>query len=180
MRLQKGFSLVELLVVIAIIGLLSSIGTVGFQRYIDISQTSVGLQNFNTFSRFLSTELLLLNNNIKEQSSDIKAGNVLWRKDTHNLDSFLNGVASFHDLDSDLGGFKNPFGGSDKKQIYSTSNLNDPDKSSLTNQGNIVLRVHPSSPLDGAKIAGPRKFQVLYYIKNGVFDTTMISSYVLE
>ena len=60
--------------VIAIIGLLSSIGTVGFQRYIDISQTSVALQNFNTFSRFVSTELLLLNNNIKEQSSDIKAG----------------------------------------------------------------------------------------------------------
>ena len=96
---------------------MNSQGTVGFQRYIDISQTSVALQNFNTFSRFLSTELLLLNNNIKEQSSDIKAGDVLWKKNTHNLDSFLNGVASFHDLDSDLGGFKNPFGGSNKKQI---------------------------------------------------------------
>ena len=32
---QKGFSLVELLVVVAIIGVLASVGVVGYDRYVE-------------------------------------------------------------------------------------------------------------------------------------------------
>lgn len=180
MKSQKGFSLVELLVVIAIIGFLASVGIVGFQRYIEVSQRSIALQNFNTLSKFLSTEMILLNNDIKEKSSSIKVGSNFWKKNTHNLDSFLNGASLQHDLGVGLGGFKNPFKRGSQKQIYSASNFSDATDPHFTNKGNIVIRVHPNFPNDGAKIMGPRRFQVIYYIKDGVFDESMISSYILQ
>lgn len=42
---QKGFSLVELLVVVAIIGVLASVGIVGYDRYVENAKRKVLLQN---------------------------------------------------------------------------------------------------------------------------------------
>ena len=106
---QKGFSLVELLVVVAIIGVLAGVGILGFQRYTESAKIKISLQNLKTVNNFFSTELILLNNNILQESGLIKNTNIPWTKGVHNLDSFLNGASSYHDLGIGLGNFKNPF-----------------------------------------------------------------------
>mgnify|MGYP000076614758 CR=1 FL=1 len=42
----------------------------------------------NTVVDFFSTELIILNNNIQNQSALIKVSNAKWEKEVNNLDSF--------------------------------------------------------------------------------------------
>lgn len=177
---KNGFSLVELLVVVAIIGVLAGVGILGFQRYTETAKIKVALQNLNTVNDFFATELILLNNNIVDESPLIKNGNVRWKRGFNNLDSLLNGAANYHDLGFGLGNFKNPFANRTTKQVYSTSDPNDNNSSSLTNKGNIVLRVHPSFSTDGSKIAGDRQFQVIYYKDDGAIDVSRTYSFILK
>ncbi|MDB3873425.1 prepilin-type N-terminal cleavage/methylation domain-containing protein [Pelagibacteraceae bacterium] len=180
MKKNSGFSLVELLVVVAIIGVLSGVGIVGFQRYVESAKQKVALQNFDTVIKFFSTELILLNNNIQTESALIKVSNVKWKRGVHNLNSFLEGAAKYHDLGYGLASFRNPYQNQSIKQVYSTSIPDDANSSNLTKKGNIVLRVHPDHATDGAKIAGDRQFQVLYYVDDGVIDTTNTKSLTLK
>ena len=177
---QKGLSLVELLVVVAIIGVLAGVGILGFQRYTESAKIKISLQNLNTVNSFFSTELVLLNNNILQESGLIKNTNIPWTKGVHNLDSFLNGASSYHDLGLGLGNFKNPFSNRTVKQVYSLSSTDDTSNDALTDKGNIIFRVHPSFPTDGSKIVGDRHFQVLYYKDNGVIDTSRTLSFILK
>lgn len=179
-RNEKGFSLVELLVVVAIISVLAGVGIIGFQRYTETAKIKVSLQNLGTVNDFFSTELILINNNIVDESPLIKNGNSSWIRGINNLDSFLNGGASYHDLGFGLGNFKNPFSNRTTKQVYSMSNPDDNNSSNLTNKGNIVLRVHPSFSTDGSKIAGDRQFQVVYYKDDGVIDAPRTHSFTLK
>ena len=55
-RIQKGFTLVELLVAIAIIGVLASIGVVGYKKYVTIGQTTAIKSQNNEIHKFIKLE----------------------------------------------------------------------------------------------------------------------------
>ena len=63
---MRGFSLVELLVVIAIIGILASVGVVGYQSYIDNTKERVTLDNANTIDRAFTHDVMVIDNEITD------------------------------------------------------------------------------------------------------------------
>jgi len=62
---HQGFSLIELLVVVAIIGILVSIGFVGYQVYIESTKSDVVKHQDNEFARYLQQTELVLDAGIK-------------------------------------------------------------------------------------------------------------------
>ena len=127
-KLQKGFSLVELLVVVAIIGVLAGVGIVGYQSYTESAKEKVAEANFNSISRFIETELTLLNNGVQDKSGALfantigattKGTNAFHRgNSTNGTIADLKGAIEFH-FSTNTGGlkFKNPFKATDTSQI---------------------------------------------------------------
>ena len=130
--LQKGFSLVELLVVVAIIGVLAGVGIVGYQSYTESAKIKVAEANYNSITRFIETELTLLNNGVQDSSGALKnnirganaptaIGTVAFTRDTHTV-AGLKGAIEFHFGMANEGlKFKNPFAVGTNPQLRSLS-----------------------------------------------------------
>ena len=130
--LQKGFSLVELLVVVAIIGVLAGVGIVGYQSYTESAKVKVAEANFNSITRFIETELTLLNNGVQDSSGALRnnvrgagvpsaIGTVAFTRDTHSI-AGLKGAIEFHFGMANEGlKFKNPFAVGTNPQLRSLS-----------------------------------------------------------
>ncbi|EMH80257.1 prepilin-type N-terminal cleavage/methylation domain-containing protein [alpha proteobacterium HIMB114] len=107
---QKGFSLVELLVVVAIIGVLASVGVVGYDRYVENTKRKVLDQNYEKIFRFMETEFTIVANNLGSAVDEYNVSNTATGQkinaDTTCLE-FLNSMKKFLLKDNDA--FKNPY-----------------------------------------------------------------------
>ena len=68
-NLKQGFSLIELLVVVAIMGILVTVGFVGYTAYIDTVKDEVGISNAVQVNKILNTDHVAITSGMSARST---------------------------------------------------------------------------------------------------------------
>ena len=78
---NKGFSLVELLVVVAIIGVLASVGVVGYDQYVESTKKKVLLQNYEQIVKGVDFEIVVAENGLTSALKEFDENNAMIKRE---------------------------------------------------------------------------------------------------
>ena len=98
--MQNGFSLIELLVVGAILGILASIGLVGYNNYISQAKIETAISNANTVSRSFDQDYIAIANDLGGPSQIANNGTNVVAKTDQCIEYIKKAVANINELKS--------------------------------------------------------------------------------